>query len=203
MLGVDLRCGISCSAAINPCGSPCSTTECSCGNLCLTTVGDNGDFCSITALSRGDSCLTTSLVLETPFSATIQLFGIPCLSTMVADRKSISTSEFFSGSPCSTISLRVRVPARPRRPRAGATAHSRRFFLRSEKYLLLMFKRTAQVKQRRSSLALCSACVADELSTTVTLGHLLGETKGWVNTLLTSNLRRRFTDLASQSIWCL
>ena len=62
--------------------------------------------------------------------------------------------------------------------------------LRSEEYLLLVFKRTVQAVQRGPSISLSTACVVHSLSTTVTLGQSLGETKRWVNTSLTSNLRR-------------
>ena len=56
---------------------------------------------------------------------------------------------------------------------------------------------------RKAGRALCTACVVDSLSTTVTLGQSLEETKRWVNTSLKSNLRRRLTDMASQPIWSL
>ena len=87
-----------------------------------------------------------------------------------------STASSSYGSHCSTASF---------------------FLLWREK---LVFKRTAQIVQRGTSIALCTDCVVDSLSTTVTLGQSLEETKRWVNTSLKSNLRRRLTDLASQSI---
>ena len=75
------------------------------------------------------------------------------------------------------------------------------FLAESEEYLLLEFKRTAKVVQRKTLIALCTAYVVDSLPITVTLNQSLGETKRWVNTSLTSDLRRRLTDLTSQSIW--
>ena len=66
--------------------------------------------------------------------------------------------------------------------------------------LSLVSKQTPQAGPRGILIALCTACVVDSLSTTVTLGQSLLKTKRLVNTLLTSNLRRRLTDLiASRS----
>ena len=60
--------------------------------------------------------------------------------------------------------------------------------------------RTEQALQRGPSLTLCTACVVDVRSTTAALGQSLGDTKRWATTSLTSNLFRRVTDLANQSI---
>ncbi|KAG3069598.1 hypothetical protein PI125_g23176 [Phytophthora idaei] len=105
--------------------------------------------------------------------------GSPC-SAAVSFGGSVncSTTGSIGESPCSTASW-----CSPSRRCEGSSCSN-----------------TAQAVQRGPSLALCTTCVVDDRSTTVTWGQSFWATRRCVNTSLTSKSLRRLTDRANQSI---
>uniref|UniRef100_A0AAV1TNS3 Hydrophobin n=1 Tax=Peronospora matthiolae TaxID=2874970 RepID=A0AAV1TNS3_9STRA len=110
-----------------------------------------------------------------------------CLTTSLACGNLCSTASSSRGSHCSSASS----------IRGRNYLSTSDLSLKSEDTSSLVRSGTEQAVQRGPSLTPCTAGVVDVRSTTVTFGQSLGDTKGWVNTSLVSNLLRRLTDLAN------
>ena len=104
-------------------------------------------------------------------------------------------------TPVKPLHSRAGTPILPRCPRARSAAHPRPFSRCEARNLCYLCLKEQRKEGERAIARSMNRLHRGFKIHDYYAGQSLGHVKRWVKTSLTVNLRRRLTDLASQSIW--